>query len=206
MHALPPQKKKAFSMIEILVTTAIITLLAALLFPAGRSVLERSRAAKCAAQLRQIGAAMSVYAGENDGKFPACYPTDNTTWMVKLAPYLGISEDAIGSAPKPRATGVFICPSFVPSENRAVSYLVNGNMNPAIQNYWNYRQIKPPPASTFLVVEGNRNTEHFNPWVDGDVARRHPGHSANFLFVDGHVESISDPVPSNDDRWFRGAP
>lgn len=198
------QHSLAFNLIELLASLAIVAVLAALVLPVGRSMMEKTKAAKCSNQLRQIGAAMIIYANDNSGRFPACYPADNTTWMWKLAPYLNIPEDAMGPAPKPRAAGLFVCPGFVPSENRAVSYLVNGNMNPAIQNYWNYSQIKPPPASTFLIVEGNKNTEHFNPWADGDVSRRHPNHSANFLFVDGHVEGISGPVSKDDQRWFRG--
>ncbi len=196
----------AFTLLELLAVIGIIALLAVLLFPVGRSALESSRSTKCAAQLRQIGMGMNAYANENNGLFPACYPAENTTWMWKLAPYVGISPDTMGPAPKARAAGLFVCPSFKPSENRAVSYLVNGNINPSIQSYWNYRRITPPPSATFLVVEGNRNTEQFNPWVDGDVSRRHPNHSANFLFVDGHVETITDMVPREDPRWFRGLP
>lgn len=195
-----------FTLLELLAVIAVIAVLAALLFPVGRSALESSRSAKCVSQLRQIGVGMNAYANENNGMFPACYPADNTTWMWKLATYVGMSPDMMGPAPKPRAAGLFVCPSFKPSENRAVSYLVNGNMNPSIQSYWNYRRITPPPAGTFLVVEGNLNTEQFNPWADGDVSRRHPNHSANFLFVDGHVENIVGPVARDDPRWFRGIP
>lgn len=201
-----PQSLTGFTLLELLAAIAIIAVLAALLVPLGRSALESSRSAKCVAQLRQIGVGMNAYANENGGLFPACYPSDNTTWMWKLATYVGMSPEIMGPAPKPRAAGLFVCPSFKPSENRAVSYLVNGNMNPSIQSYWNYRRITPPPALTFLVVEGNRNTEQFNPWTDGDVSRRHPNHSANFLFVDGHVESIAGAVTRDDPRWFRGLP
>jgi prepilin-type N-terminal cleavage/methylation domain-containing protein/prepilin-type processing-associated H-X9-DG protein len=55
-----------FTLIELLVTIAIISLLAAILFPAFSSVRERSRRASCASNMRQIGLATTQYAQDYD--------------------------------------------------------------------------------------------------------------------------------------------
>lgn len=199
--------RRGFTLIELLTVIAIIGILAAILIPTIGAVRQKARAANCASNLRQIGMAFNLYANENKDLFPRAYPDSGTTWMQKIAPYLGIPADTLGAAPKPRAAGLLVCPSFdEPSESRAVSYAINGNMNSAIQTYWNYRRSLPPASTTILVVEFNRNTEHYNPWTaEAPIERRHSG-AANYVFVDAHVESLRDIPSGTDSRWYRPAP
>lgn len=196
----------AFSLVELLVTVSIIAILAALCLPWAKSSIAQARNIKCMSNLAQIGKAIELYTGDNNQMLPAAYVSGDATsipWMWKLIPYLGMATNSMGYAPLPRATGVFVCPEFKPSENRAVSYVINGNMNPLLETYWNYRKLIAPASQTFMVVEFNKNTEHFNTYSDKDVARRHPHKSANYLFIDGHVENLSEYIaPRQDPRWF----
>lgn len=64
------QRRRALTMVEVLVVIAIIGLLAGLLLPAVQSVRESSRRTKCASNLSQLGKAMSGYQAR-DGRFPA---------------------------------------------------------------------------------------------------------------------------------------
>ena len=69
MHPSPKKHTpSAFTLIELLVVIAIIAILAALVFPAYRSVQAKAGQTKCLSQLKQWGLAISAYAGENEGQ------------------------------------------------------------------------------------------------------------------------------------------
>ena len=62
--------RAAFSLVELLVVTAIIAVLAALLLPAVAVVRDEARATLCASNLRQLGLGFGVYAEDNEGRTP----------------------------------------------------------------------------------------------------------------------------------------
>ncbi len=63
-------KTGGFTLIELLVVIGIILLLAAMLFPALRGAREQGRRAKCVNNLKQISAALHMYATDHNEKFP----------------------------------------------------------------------------------------------------------------------------------------
>lgn len=62
-----PARKPGFTLIELLVVLAILSIIAAILFPVFAHVRERARQTTCASNLRQIGLAPMQYAGDSDG-------------------------------------------------------------------------------------------------------------------------------------------
>src|SRR5687767_365774 len=64
------QRRGGFTLVELLVVIGIIAVLISMLLPALNRSREQARRVSCAANLKQIGAAFHMYAGENKGKLP----------------------------------------------------------------------------------------------------------------------------------------
>lgn len=196
------------SLLEILTALLIVGVMAALVIPIVGKIQATARNTECISNLRQIGLAMNTYAAENGGRYPHAYapPGDQKTWMWKLAPYVGLRDDVMGPAPKPRAVGIFVCPEWKkqseqPANSRNLSYgisrYIDPDTKPAKNRYWDYRPSRVS-SQTILVAETDVNNEFA---YAEKIERRHPHESANYLFVDGHVENLYELIKADDPRW-----
>ncbi len=87
--ALPFFRVAVFTLVELLVVIAIIAILAATLLPALGSARYMARSSSCLSQHRQIVLAMTAYADDNDGWFPARRSDEAiyTPHYIYYAPY-----------------------------------------------------------------------------------------------------------------------
>jgi prepilin-type N-terminal cleavage/methylation domain-containing protein len=87
-----PQHREGFSLVELLVVVAIISILASLLLPGLSRVKEYAYFAVCKSNLKQMGYGLLIYAQDNNGRFPEGYngctehPSthSNETWTRKM--------------------------------------------------------------------------------------------------------------------------
>jgi prepilin-type N-terminal cleavage/methylation domain-containing protein/prepilin-type processing-associated H-X9-DG protein len=189
---------RGFTLPELLVVLLITALAASLVRPVARRLADRGHAVRCAANLRQIGVAVMGYAADNHMRLPATTHQrrqGGKSWTITLQPYAA-------------GTLAFKCPED-PDQRRPYSYLLNDFLtpNPAGAPDLDFSRLSsiPRPEATLMFGEASpsyRGTDHFHfsPYRNGvmpaaafesQVAAQAHATGANYLFVDGHVETLS---------------
>jgi prepilin-type N-terminal cleavage/methylation domain-containing protein len=106
----------AFTLVELIVTIAIISILAALLLPAAGSARSAGDRTKAIASMRTIGGAIGLYAADKNGFFPGRLwpgqiaeldPNIDGRLARELAPYLGIETPT-----QPKLLELFMPPAY----------------------------------------------------------------------------------------------
>ena len=135
-------RKKAFTLVELLVVIGIIALLVAILLPALNKARRQAATIKCASNMRQIALAMLTYINDNGGRFPpalinagqASAPyLDGWFWAAELvhqkyiqAPNLIFSGLNVLASDQ---SNVFQCPEGLTPTDKSIS-ADNGVPNP----------------------------------------------------------------------------
>ena len=212
-------RRKAFSLPELLVTIAIIAILLAILFPAIRRARQHSQRTLCASNLRQLGAAFYNYAAEQRGYLPR-YASDfgdpsGPVWVVAILPYIRVNGNwQWNDLPN---VLVLQCPTD-PTESVPTAFVLNCF---AFETAPHWRgagplQVAQPKRGAEIpwLLETPRlfNTRGFTSFFDdiffepahivrhpahlpgGEFVRinprRHVGETSNVLYLDGHVDAM----------------
>ena len=174
---------RSFTLLELLVVTAIISVLAALLVPTLSQMKERAHRIQCLSNLRQIGIGARQYANDHEGQFPlqiggGNLPADHCRLMSNYLQNIG---------------QIFKCPSGIKTATNNLSTIANSNISfcyvedvslqSLVEMPFMFDQGIPiPPVGTLSLYLGQR-------WQTGSVPNsNHKNDGGNIVFSDSRVE------------------
>jgi len=199
-----------FTLVELLVVIGILSVLAALIYPAFAGARAAARKATCVANLRQLGMAVSMYADDHDDRSPRA-----STW------HRWQGDGTAGDEPGPaweeqlfayvESKQIYRCPAY-PSKIE-FSYFLNTRIFYAYygRRFIEFRAIQHPSA---FIVMGDCSHERLlpppvgwapYPWDSCDKDNMthkclryrdtFHGNGSNVLFADGHVRFCTQFSP-----------
>jgi len=208
---------RSFTLIELLVVIAIIAVLAALLLPALQSARNTAYAAKCAANLRQIGTIRTLWSDDNNGSIVPY--SGQYVWAQDYSLYLSPAAQAASANNAAGVVGIWRCEptlqgmvalgtQFVQGHGFNAAFMVNQNLNcnqagcfssssGVVSNVLRQEDVANPSALgmyTCAVTVGLPPGPY--PWAGINNASQYTAqfwHQGlrDFLFVDGHVQLLS---------------
>jgi prepilin-type processing-associated H-X9-DG protein len=195
-----------FTMLELLVTIAIIVIMASVLLPALGRARESAYQIQCTNRIKQLNTAVLLYCNDNDTNLPVLISPPPTELLINthLLPYLGAQAITLPNILK------FCCPSSYRLNASLDRHITNGDIFPYYSvgsAKWLDIELQPikvgrikESSRTFTFYCGqpmpNGTTISVSVYIDrlkiggtySNVGIVHKG-NVNVGFVDGHVKS-----------------
>ena len=205
---------RAFTLIELLIVIAVISILVAILFPVFAGVQEKGRRTACTSNMRQIEMVLTAYTQDNEGQFPTGNQS-HADWSLAVFHYANSTE--LFKCPDVQLPLAWSNPDIYIYGSATRGYALNKSLNTL--DYSNPDFIfetglaigrVPLPAATVALAESGyravttgQNTSYTSAntlsapeslgslapgetWYGPPGGERHNGGS-NYAFVDGHV-------------------
>ena len=159
---------EGFTLMELLVVIAIIAVLGGLLVPVYNRMIASSRATACISNLRQIGAGLSLYLGDNNNVMPVL-----KTGRELLSDEVPVIDNTLDKYLQNKA--VFACPADKKfAALSGTSYAWNVALNGQALGSLNFLGMIDQQSRIPILAD----KEGFHPYTENKV---------NILYADGHA-------------------
>jgi len=181
---------RGFTLIELLCVIAIIAILVALAMPAYSNFRDKSDGVKCSSNLRQIGATLQAYVGQNDGQFPEIEPNPNSPIYPPADQAKGLLQTLSGNG---LTVDVVQCPADLRTFNYfkkwGASYMwapyIDDELQSAPQIFTRRGQFTVPTSKIIVCFD----VERVHGIKSNFVSKK------NYLYADGHIRNYWDTAP-----------
>ncbi len=199
----------AFTLVEILVVIAIISVLAAILFPVFNTARKKGYQTACVSNLHQIGAGILLYAQDYDELLP--WGTDPSDFGIISSKGVEYSAPSMKSILTPylKSEDIWRCPADFGLKgylgNMPTSHVSSYKLHGTSYYHWTPLIGAKHPLSTFsgemkATVNGEKTVISINtsnlPFIGDGELKWHVGEKINFWFLDGHVASVNHSYSS----------
>jgi prepilin-type N-terminal cleavage/methylation domain-containing protein/prepilin-type processing-associated H-X9-DG protein len=205
--------RRGFTLVELLAVIAIIAVLSAILFPVFSIARANARRVRCESNMRQVGAALLLYADDYHGYLPS-FSQSHPSWMSappdpqKNSPQPGVVTWDMSIQERLRNVEVLTCPDNPFGRDKRAyamaAYSMKQDLNTLtflgerVENIANRSEVvllfekgQNLPGSWGDAMGENVRQSHASEWPTVQ-----PGYSEamfhrggkNFLFLDGHVQ------------------
>jgi len=173
---MPRKTSTGFSLIELLVSMAIIAILAALILAGLSRAKESGRATSCRGNLHQIGIALQMYVQDNRNRMPTMYDQSaGSNFQTNTTAINYVLSNQLGSLQ------VLRCPSDNAQifQTTGSSYAWNNLVNN--QNADQLQIMAASYPATIIPLIFDKQSFH---------AALGPKRAVNYLYADGHIKNL----------------
>jgi prepilin-type N-terminal cleavage/methylation domain-containing protein len=215
-NAVEKKAPHGFTLIELLVVIGVVAVLVALLMPAIRAAQLQVQTVRCASNLRQIGAALHMYANSNQGWLPAwsgwhTWPpgteddSAGPAWTIEMIPYIGNPDSPVYNCPSfpgpVKCRNYFLGAQWAGRSHRTAMKLTDVTKTGrfVLSGDKTQRALYPPPFGSSEHALDDADPDDYGqfalvpvlawPWDEGGFYMHRGGN--NVLFDDMHVVLFS---------------
>lgn len=184
-------RRRAFTLLEILIATTVLLCLVALLLPTLRSIMSQSKEAKAIHHFRQLGVAITTFAADNENNLPLRLASGEL-WPSALIDYLDGDANVYA---EPNSAVNFRTLNVDPLDSAVnhTSYILNSfrDLGDRARKVINIEQ----PASTILMAAQQNSSGFFMDLDRNDHLRfvnpQQYRKGAYYLFGDGSARYVA---------------